>query len=316
MYHGDIPPADSGLTLIRLGVVKLDRQADEHRTWALPNDPAQVMLFKAWKRDRGMKLVLAAGVPLRYSPKVTGDGRIVVPDRARERAEEALRNAANLISISDRSKRSISSPDPPVAFEASSPTGAEFLAKSLEILLPNDPLPLFNVPLLSFNLDAATRDALLDRLDGVSLMAEALASEHRSGRFREFIRVFERAFKLDPPKLAAPVAAVLDPRLKYTLAEVETWISKRDAVTHADQRSTFATEKDFFTSTHRMEQASYDVSLNKETWRNPSSARRSIWTPQVAASRTPRRCNAYPARAQATPDAPRGSAATSAPRRE
>jgi hypothetical protein len=124
LYDGDIPPADSGLTLIRLGVVKLDHQAEENLTWALPNDPAQVKLFKAWKLDRGMKLVLAAGVPLRYRPKVTGDGRIRVPDRERERAEDALRTAANLISISDRSKRSISSPSPPVAFEASSPTGA------------------------------------------------------------------------------------------------------------------------------------------------------------------------------------------------
>jgi hypothetical protein len=281
LYDGDIPPADSGLTLIRLGVVKLDHQAEENLTWALPNDPAQVKLFKAWKLDRGMKLVLAAGVPLRYRPKVTGDGRIRVPDRERERAEDALRTAANLISISDRSKRSISSPSPPVAFEASSPTGAEFLTKSHEILLPNDPLPLFPVPLLSFNLEAATRDALLDRLDGVSLLAEALASDHRSGRFHEFIRVFERAFKLKPTKLAAPLAAFLDPRLRYTLAEVETWISKRDAVTHADQRSTFATEKDFFTSTHRMEQASYDVLLNKETWRDSATARRSIWTPQI-----------------------------------
>jgi hypothetical protein len=240
-----------------------------------------VALFKAWKLDPGMKLLLAARAPLRYRPKVTKEGRIRVPDRERETAEAALRTAADLISVSDHSKRSISSPSPPVAFEASSAEGAGFLAKAHDILLPNDPLPLFPVPLLSFDLDAATRDALLDRLDGVSLLAEALASDHRSGKFHEFLRIFERAFRLGPSKLPAPLDAFLDRRLNYTLDEIESWFSTRGPLTHADQRSTFATEKEVMTLISRMGQAAYDVLLNKETWRDPSTARRESWSPQI-----------------------------------
>lgn len=276
-----LPSADCGITLIRLGVVELDTQAKADRTWALPTGPAQVKLFKAWKQDRGTKLVLAAGIALRYRPKMTKDGRIRVPDRERERAEAALKTAADLISVSERCKRSISSPSPPLAFEASSAEGAEFLAKAHDILLPNDPLPLFPVPLLSFDLDEVTRDALLDRLDGVSLLAEALASDHRSGEFHELLRIFERAFKLAPSGLARPLAEFLNKKLKYTMDEVEAWISTRGPLTHADQRSTFATEREVMTLIRRMEQAAYDVLFNKETWRDPSTARRSVWTPQV-----------------------------------
>jgi hypothetical protein len=71
---------------------------------------------------------------------------------------------------------------------------------------------------------------LVYRTDGLALLAEGLASDHASGRFREFMRLFERAFATDTGKLLAPLRQFLDPRFGHTEKELATWIRLRQAV--------------------------------------------------------------------------------------
>jgi len=50
---------------------------------------------------------------------------------------------------------------------------------------------------------------LADRADGLALLVEASGIRHASGRFHEYIRVFERAFGKASRLLALPLAEFL-----------------------------------------------------------------------------------------------------------
>jgi hypothetical protein len=142
--------------------------------------------------------------------------------------------------------------------------------------------PLKQRPLISesLDLDESALNDLLDRLDGVKLLNEVVAHDHATGRYRDLVRLFERAFKLPPAKLSGPVAAFLDPRFGYTPDEVRVWFeTQRDLATHADQRNDFSVEADLRPVVDRMEQAARDVLFNKENWRDDTTDRRSMWTP-------------------------------------
>ena len=124
-------------------------------------------------------------------------------------------------------------------------------------------------------------DSLVDRLDGVALLAEATAHGHLVGQFHEYVRLFERAFALGSSKLCNPLARFLkDANQGYTHAEVRKWlIDLRHPATHADQRESFVLEGDIRPVIHRIEQAAYEVLFNKKAWRNSSFARRTVWCP-------------------------------------
>jgi hypothetical protein len=67
--------------------------------------------------DTGALTVLLAGtLSLRHQPKLTGGRLVVVPSAERQRCERMLESTANYISVSERSRRSIASPIPCVAF--------------------------------------------------------------------------------------------------------------------------------------------------------------------------------------------------------
>jgi len=93
-------------------------------------------------------------------------------------------------------------------------------------------------------LDVGVIDGLRDRSDGTLLMAESLAQAHPTGQFRDFFRVFERAFALPARRLAQPLEAFLHERYAYTSAELENWLEVRDAATHADVRRRLVVEAD------------------------------------------------------------------------
>ena len=108
-------------------------------------------------------------------------------------------------------------------------------------------------------------------------MTDAVASHHPTGAFRDYFRVFERAFGVSSKSLAPLIVATCHPRLGVTLDEVETWIAARDPASHADKRRTFIVSSDVTPFLDRIEQAAYDVFLNKLTWRSASTERRELW---------------------------------------
>jgi hypothetical protein len=98
-------------------------------------------------------------------------------------------------------------------------------------------------------------------------------------RARELFRLFERAFRRGPSGCVVPLTTFLSTALRhdaslYELDEVAHWLRRlRPEATHGDRRDGYARSADVAPYLSRMEYA-YDVLLNKETWRHPSSARR------------------------------------------
>jgi hypothetical protein len=216
-------------------------------------------------------------VKLPRRPELTADGYIMVPDEARRRAEAGIEVAANLIAVAERCKRTISSPTPALVLIPGGKTMLNWLNKSLGFKFNR-----FGIP--SGRMYVETNPHILkqlrDRTDGLALMAEALANEHGTGRYREFIRLFERAFGLASSALDNQLARFLmSSSLGYSHSEVKQWVALRNPAIHANRGSAFVLESDVRPVIHRIEQAAYDVLLNKADWHSPSHRRRKVWMP-------------------------------------
>ena len=225
-----------------------------------------------------LTVVLAGKTSLNRRPKLAGGRLVAVPSAERERCERMLESTANFISVSERSRRSIASPIPCVAFIPANDQERQWLDATEGILEQNElkdiPTAASAVP---FTGEVAT--GLTDRLDGVALLAEALAHEHPTGQLHEHFRVLERAFSRPARLLAAPLLDFLHDRFGYTAAELEAWIALRDSASHADAREFFALDVDVRPVLWRVEQAAYDALFNKAVWRDRSSRRRELWMP-------------------------------------
>jgi hypothetical protein len=220
--------------------------------------------------------LLIASVPLVKRPTSTPDG-LRVPLTPRRRAEEAIESTANAVSVAVGRARGIASPYPYVGLMPDSVAEREWLDSTRGFI----PLPFHQIAHVGTPRDLELVGRLgNDRPDGIALLAEALAHTHSTGRFHDLIRVFERAFTLGVPRLPQPMARFLrGARLGYSRREIEHWmLNLRNPITHAN-RPTFRTEADVRLVTYRMEQAAYDVVLNKAIWADPSTRRRNRWKP-------------------------------------
>ena len=240
----------------------------------------QVVIKRGPEGREGPSCIAVARVPLKRRPKRTGNGYVVVPDLERKVARLHLEIASNLVSLGTGSRRALSSPNPYVAFEAQSDDERTWLAESaglhgglrgtvnqsMKQLLP---------------LEHRTIQMLSDRQDGLALLSEALSGPRSTGCFMNFMRLFERAFRRSGPRgLAAPLVAFLDKRFGYSAEEVRHWLRLRGSAAHADQRREFVLDADVLPYLPRLEQAAWDVLMNKLVWRDPDPGRRRAWTPQ------------------------------------
>jgi hypothetical protein len=239
------------------------------------------------ERDGGRWHRAVGRVKLKHRPKRTGDGHVVVPDDAREAARTGLEIAANVVALSFACRRSLSSPNPYAAFEAESDDERQWLAESAGLHDGLDGVAINSVH-NTLEIDPAVLNSLTDRWDGVALLSEAMAANRGTGRFIDFMRLFERAFRRPVGQLSKPLADFLDPRFGYDEDEIDHWTTTlRGEAAHADRRATFLMDADVRPYLHRVEQAAWDVLLNKAEWRSASATRRKVWTP-TAGTTTPR----------------------------
>ena len=229
------------------------------------------------------RLSLVAHVPLDQLPAKSEQGLIVVPDNSLRSAEANIEHVANLYSVAENCSRRLSSPYPMLAFRPANEVERSYLIDSAGI----KPIS-FTIPKIAYWVDLtddSVLEAISDRRDGVSLLAEALAQAHPSGRYRELVRFFELAFQLPFTQLRKRLTQFLQgANLGYTREEIQNWISKRHPATHADGRKTteIILESDVRSLVPRMEQAAYDTLLNKRTWHDSSRERRVAWRPDAA----------------------------------
>jgi hypothetical protein len=245
----------------------------------LTND-LRVDITAGQEREAGRWHLAVARVTLPCLPKRTSEGGVVVPERERQTARLALETAANIASLGLGCRRELSSPNPYVAFEAQSDEEQVWLAESSEL---HGGLEGVSNQSIQHRLDLESEEqlsSLSDRWDGVALLSEAITATRATGRFIDFMRLFERAFRMSAPRLEEPLVAFLDQRFCYSSDEVHHWTTTmRGSATHADQRAEFLIEPDVRPYLARVEQAAWDVLMNKLTWRDPTTTRRSVWSP-------------------------------------
>lgn len=270
------------MKLVRTAVLTFKTGSDEWR---------QLMLFKMrgievrampYADQAGtLTLAVAAEVPLSSLPNVTADNRVEIPADARRKCERAIEAVANLIAVSENSRRTISAPYLCVALLPTSKRDRRWLSKRAGMAIPPTAKSIPRIP-------PRVARPLLRRLDdrsrGVALLAEALAHGHATGKFNELVRFFEHAFARPYNKLEKKLCQFLaGGGFGYTRTEIRGWLHEiRDLATHADERLDFALEATTRPVVSRMEQAAYDVLFNKKRWHDPSSERRRVWRPDGA----------------------------------
>jgi hypothetical protein len=228
------------------------------------------------------RVLVAAGIDLRERPERTGIGRVIVPEEPRCQSEAAIESVADVLAVLNHCPRTICSPRPFAALAPENDAERRWLDESAEFEGGDAVLSSMCNP------DEVTPESMMlmsDRTDGAALMAEALAIEHATGRFREFIRLFERAFALPPSKFEKKLTQFLEGAdLGYDRAEVRRWVAFRNPATHADDlaRPFLVFESHVRPVIARMQQAAFDVLYNKKVWRDPSRERRNVWTPTSA----------------------------------
>ena len=124
--------------------------------------------------------------------------------------------------------------------------------------------------------------ALLDRRDGLALLAEVYSHGRAIGRYRELMRLFELAFALPVTSLAKKAFQFLATGpFEYTHDEVRSWCALRHGSVHGDRSRTsrLVLEADVQPLIDRIEQAAIDIVFNKAQWHSPSRERRRLWTP-------------------------------------
>jgi len=166
--------------------------------------------------------------------------------------------------------RTILSPHPSVALLPEGDNERKWIEESTGIISKRSAVPdaIFRI-----ELNEKMLECLSDRLDGVALLAEMLSHTHSTGKYHELIRFFECAFQLSPTKMDKKLSQFLRKSgLGYDRDEVKTWLEIRNAATHADRKNdkNFVVELDVTKFIPRMEQAAYDVLLNKVKWRDRS----------------------------------------------
>jgi hypothetical protein len=267
------------MKLLRFALLTFDPPPENWREWVLRSEGVHIQTEWARELEAGkLTLCVIAATELPERPTINEDGLVVVPEGALKQAEASIEGSANLIAVSERCKRSISSPIPSVAFLPEDEETREWLDSTNGILRSDAGI----VSIGGFSVDSdTTLELSSDRPDGAALLAEALAHDHPTGMFHELLRVFERAFRLSSSELVQPLAEFLDgANMGYSKAEVKRWLTElRHPATHADKKAKFVLESDIRPVIPRMMQAAYDVLFNKDSWRTRSTKRREVWRP-------------------------------------
>lgn len=204
---------------------------------------------------------------------------IEIPEAPRRSSEMAIETLARLIAIEHRTGHTISSPMPYVGLASKDESTIAALADKHV----NHDVTSTSGMTASGTADMLREDivtGLSDRIDGVALLAEGLNSPGALGRYHEFVRLFERAFGRKAGALASFLSSFLTDDAcphGFTKSEVHAWIEARPKVAHADRRPEFLLEADVRPWIRRMEEAAYEVLLNKAAWQADSTDRRELW---------------------------------------
>lgn len=189
-----------------------------------------------------------------------------------------LEDVINLISLSQNTGKNISSPRPSIFLESENLNDTVILRKIKKMSFDK----LINLARQNiehtFDLDFCLKN-FNDRLDGVKIYSEANSAKTSSGKFREYIRLFEKGFKSSNSGLIKPLAEFLlsYEKLNYDKSEIENWINMRNKSVHANCKEGFLIEREIISLIPRLEQAAIDILFNKSNWGDRSINRKNLF---------------------------------------
>ena len=250
-------------------------------------DEIEVMeLVKVEDPKLGIFSVVEAKVALEEFPTVTSNGEVIIPKKVLGELEKCIEIAVNLISVADGSPKTITSANPTIGLSAE-PDKRDSLLTFKEIKKVKSGPMTFSIDLTD-QISESAINMMAGREEGVQILAEAISQTSTTGKFREYIRVFERAFRLSGKQLAEPLEEFLYKRFNYSRQEIDHWLSVRDDLIHADERTSkkLAFEKDTLIIEGRVKQAAYDVLFNKKNWREKDTLRREEYLPYAGTTST------------------------------
>ncbi|HET7145197.1 MAG TPA: hypothetical protein VFI68_14355 [Anaerolineales bacterium] len=258
---------------------------DSNRSWAMQFGPFKLKTIKlVQKESNSFRVIVYCQVKMDSLPELDENNKIIFANNIRNDSEGAIENAVNLISVANHCSRVIASPHPYIALIPEDDTEINWLAATNGIFLESHGTTIARHKII---LDGTVLQNLKDRSDGVALLSEALSHQHATGKYHEFIRLFERAFRLSYRQLEKKLSQFLTQAdLGYTRDEVKSWLNVRDLATHADTDAGFILESHVRPFIYRMEQAAYDILMNKAVWRSTSQERRNSWR-QATATTSP-----------------------------
>ena len=276
----DPKSSHSNLRLLRTAVVAVGRPPLDLESLHFSHADAFVEVGRRVQVDGNP----AGNIVLAVVPGVTVelvDDQFTVPADACRDAETMIETIARLLALRHRTSYSISSPMPFVGFasddshEVLALEGKRFAGSVMSGIGPfaDDGPDIGEGRILA---------GLQDRLDGVALLTETLRQDNALGKYRDLIRLFERAFAVGVGSLTQHLVPFLtDPACPhgFTKREVHRWVDARAKASHADRRPDFLLEADARPWVERMTEAGYDVLLNKAEWQMPTAARRDLWKP-------------------------------------
>jgi hypothetical protein len=202
---------------------------------------------------------------------------------ARTRAERAITAVADILAVATCGSRLIESCEPHICVSWDNGVVPD-LGTDWEISTGLAKLDPKGNRYIDFT---ALAGGVTDRISGVALMSLALSNSNGLGKYIALCRLFEDAFAFPAKHLGKKIHQLISTSpidLRYARREVEEWLSFRDGAAHADlaKAAVHVVESDVLKFIPRMQQAAFDVLLNKETWHNKSSNRRNLCYPSFA----------------------------------
>lgn len=271
------------MKLLRIASAYFESLPDGWRSWNFQLGDivvSTIPIGKAPPVEDKVRLLLQASTDISF-PKINDDGYILLPEDKRRELEAGLEDVVNLLAVFCGCRRSLSSAFPSAALVPDDDSQRNRLDSTKGFLIERTTKVSVRPQI---PIESQLLQGLSDRRSGVALMAEALCHGLESGRFREYVRLFEAGFAMQFSQMGKKLTQFLNPGFGYTRNEVDAWIKIRDPLTHADgkQSDLILLDSDVRKVTQRMEQAAYDVLFNKERWHDPSRVRRNLWVPPAA----------------------------------
>jgi len=211
------------------------------------------------------------------NPLVESQGNAIPDQDAIDAINSALNVFLSLMQVGTRAEYRINALLPLLTINLDDPARyLDFDGMSLDI--PSLPTRTEGLPMFE-PLDPEITSALGDRLDGLTLLAEALSADAPMTRYFGLIRFFERAFRAGSGKFDREAQLVLShaPH-EFSHKEISRWFENRPRAFHTDRRENVLTAGAVSTFVGRMSEAAYYTFFRKKNWRSRDGETREGWT--------------------------------------